>query len=235
MTNDNIINKFMDRVSANENGCWIWKPGKRTGRTTLADFFDGQKQLSPRLFSFMHIGNNPAPTAQLTNRCGNPLCVNPDHLCQQSIAERFLSYVSVSPDGCWLWNGTRIGPMEYGQFTFTDDSGKKKVMAHRFSYELHVGTIPDGLFVCHKCDVPQCVNPDHLFVGTPSDNTMDAWQKQRMNVLPPTAKLSSDDVQEIRRLHSTRTVTNKAIAAIFGVTPSNITCIVKCKSWATSA
>lgn len=231
MTNGSIIDRFMDRVTVGESGCWIWKPGRRPNRTTLVDFYDGHNQLSPRTFAFIHIGHNPLPTSPLVNRCGDPLCVNPEHLHAQSINERFLSYVAMSPNGCWLWNGTKIGPMQYGQFTFADRAGKKKVMAHRFSYELHIGQIPDSMFVCHKCDVPRCVNPAHLFLGTPADNTMDAWQKQRMNILPPTNKLTTEDVQEIRRLHASGTIPNKTIAEMFGVTPSNITYITKGKSW----
>lgn len=231
MNHDNVIDRFMNHVTVDKTGCWIWKLGKRHNRTTLIDFYDGHKCLSPRTFAFIHIGHNPAPTYQLINRCNNSLCVNPEHLHAQSISERFMSYVTISPDGCWLWNGTKIGTAQYGQFTFTDHTGKKKVMAHRFSYEFHIGQIPDNIFVCHKCDVPRCVNPAHLFLGTPADNTMDAWRKQRMNVLPPTKKLTTEDVQEIRRLHASKTITNKSIAEMFGVTPSNITHITKGNVW----
>lgn len=65
----------------------------------------------------------------------------------------------------------------YGQF----NTSIKLVRAHRFSYELHFGKIPQGMFVCHKCDIPNCVNPEHLFLGTPKDNTQDCIRKGRFN------------------------------------------------------
>lgn len=73
--------------------------------------------------------------------------------------------------GCWLWTGAWNGE-GYGLFRHT-----KRV--HRFSYELHHGPIPDGLFVCHRCHVPACVNPDHLYAGTHTQNMLDRRGRPR--------------------------------------------------------
>ena len=86
--------------------------------------------------------------------------------------DRFWSKVEKS-DSCWLWTGSTS--KKYGQITVDG----KRIRAHRFSYTLQRGPIPSGLFVCHTCDVPHCVNPDHLFLGTNRDNLRDMTKKNR--------------------------------------------------------
>ena len=75
---------------------------------------------------------------------------------------------------CWLWTGA-MTTGGYGSFSF---NGKPR-KAHRWSYEFHKSPIPKGLFVCHACDVPACVNPNHLWVGTARDNAVDMVRKNR--------------------------------------------------------
>lgn len=80
--------------------------------------------------------------------------------------------------GCWIWMSS-LSDRGYGQLTIKN----KTIYAHRFSWELHNGPIPEGLLVCHHCDTPLCVNPDHLFVGTQKDNILDAMRKGRLTSL----------------------------------------------------
>ncbi len=93
------------------------------------------------------------------------------------VFERFVKFTRYK-DGCWIWTGAKR-TSGYGVFKL---DGKAE-SAHRVSYKLFKGNIPEGIFVCHTCDNPMCVNPDHLFLGTASDNMMDAQNKGRL-VIP---------------------------------------------------
>ncbi|MFD9905613.1 HNH endonuclease signature motif containing protein [Streptomyces sp. NPDC059063] len=105
-------------------------------------------------------------------RHGNLLGVRP----REAAAVRFWLRVDRNaPGGCWLWTGAR-GDHGYG--TLQGDDGRT-VGAHRFSYTLHHGPIPDGLLVMHSCDNPPCANPAHLSVGTHADNMRDMAAKGR--------------------------------------------------------
>ena len=92
---------------------------------------------------------------------------------EMTVTERLLAKVKKS-DGCWLWTGA-ISIYGYARFLH----GGKNRFAHRVAYTLFVGPIPDGMSVCHKCDTPRCINPDHLFLGTLADNMMDCVSKGR--------------------------------------------------------
>lgn len=121
--------------------------------------------------------------------------------------------------GCWIWEGC-INTSGYGWMSHR----KRSMAAHRYSYAVHCGPIPNGMMVCHRCDNRLCVNPDHLFLGTNADNMADMATKCR-----GTAKLSISDVIEVRRQRETG-ATIYAIADRFNVSPSNISYIVRHKS-----
>lgn len=84
-------------------------------------------------------------------------------------------HVTVPEAGCWIWIG-RCKASGYGRIGI---GRNRQFMAHRVSWELHRGPIPAGKYVCHKCDTPACVNPDHLFLGSAEDNAKDRESKAR--------------------------------------------------------
>ena len=141
---------------------------------------------------------------------------------------RFWSYVDQQKEGCWEWKSwfMRVG---YGCF----DARKKKYGAHRVSYFLRIGPIPDGMCVCHHCDNRKCVRPDHLFLGTKKDNTKDMISKKRglVGELNGSAKLTEGDVRQIRRQFSVGDTTKRDLARNYGVTEMAVTCLLSRKTW----
>lgn len=112
--------------------------------------------------------------------------------------ERFISKVDKT-DNCWEWKGStyRFG---YGHFRRKINNKWVMYKAHRYSYEFYKGPIPMGAFVCHHCDNPKCVNPDHLFSGTALDNTLDMIKKQRKGIIRnPKHRLLSMDIAKMIR------------------------------------
>jgi HNH endonuclease len=130
-----------------------------------------------------------------------------------------------SDDECWEWKGylTHRG---YGQLKVK----QKNVYAHRYSYELHYGRIPDNLLVCHKCDNRKCVNPSHLFLGTQKDNIHDMDKKGRRVVRPGTMKITRRDANEIRLLHKKGISVNE-LSKRYGLQPCTIRNIIAYRIW----
>ena len=120
-------------------------------------------------------------------------------------------------DGRWLWTGGKL-KCGYGRM-YTKEGNQT---AHRISYALHKGAIPEGAWVLHKCDVRACVNPDHLFAGSPNDNVQDCLEKGRRITMRGTkhgrAKLDEISVKIIR----TSPLSIQELAVIFEVAPKVI-------------
>lgn len=127
---------------------------------------------------------------------------------------------SPEPDGCWLWLGT-IASNGYGVLWVGGRKGNY-IGAHRISFELRYGCVPDGLWVLHKCDIALCVRPDHLFLGTNVDNSRDRSLKGRSvrGEKHPLHKLDRSTVLEMRHLRETTALSFQEIASRFDVSKS---------------
>lgn len=150
---------------------------------------------------------------------------------------RFWEKVEIG-NSCWLWTAGKT-PNGYGKHKVC----RTTIGAHRFSYELHYGKVPAGMLVCHRCDNPICVRPDHLFLGTPADNMADKVRKGRQAKgkqlnLPsvcgernPNAKLMFAQVTMIREEHASGRTSYRLLAERFGVSKGMIAFIVRGENW----
>jgi hypothetical protein len=145
-----------------------------------------------------------------------------------AIASRFWAKVNKSGD-CWIWE-SHINYAGYGKFMLNRISQS----AHRVAWELTNGPIPEGLCICHKCDNPPCVNPEHLFLGTHADNAADRVAKGRgigcPGELNPKAKVSKKDVEDIRRRCASGE-SRQSVASLYGITAGQVRNITTGKAW----
>lgn len=147
-----------------------------------------------------------------------------------TVAERFIKKVFKSENGCWLWQAA-INKRGYGIVKIDGRS----LLAHRASWEIHNGSIPDGLFLCHKCDVRDCVNPGHLFLGTNQDNVTDKENKGRGNQAKgersPNSKLHRLQVMAIRYRREVLGETVESLGKTYGIAHANISQVCLYRVW----
>lgn len=148
-----------------------------------------------------------------------------------SLVDRFWKKWTIEQTGCWKWSG------------YLDKNGRGRllrnnikdnhILAHRLSYLLFYGPIPDNLKVCHKCDNPSCVNPEHLFLGTQTDNIKDCVYKQRHSFGERNGrvKLKERDVRMIVYMWRTKEFTQREIADIYNISRCSVKDIVNRRRW----
>lgn len=145
------------------------------------------------------------------------------------IEEHFWAQVKIlGPDDCWEWRGHR-SRKGYGQLWFIDQT----IAAHRVAWILTHGTIPDGLWVLHKCDNPPCTNINHLFLGTNDDNVADKITKNRQahGVNHPHAKLTEEQVIEARQRFAKGGISMAALAREYSVSGVSMRCVLLRATW----
>lgn len=208
----------------------MWTGAK--GRSGHAQFSWNGKLTTASRFAYQFIKGDAGK--QLENLCGKASCVNPDHwqvkekkeiepYVAPTPEERFWEKVIKTHNGCWEWQGAKGNKTAHGRFKVNGSL----VGAHRYSYELAHGEIPDGAYICHKCDNPACVNPDHLYAGTPRDNVLDMLRRDRStNVL-----LTKNKVKEIRQRYANGGITQKKLASVYNVSEHTISSVVNRITW----
>lgn len=134
---------------------------------------------------------------------------------ERASRERFLEKVSVSADGCWVWTA-KIHKDGYGQIKVGGRYGKT-LAAHRVSWMMFRGRIPNGLYVLHSCDTRSCVNPEHLFTGTAQHNTDDMLKKGRGQDYSKVRKISDEQAVQMQKMHASGGVTYKEVGEAFNV------------------
>jgi len=231
--------RFWSLVNKTET-CWLWTgyidPNKKQGRFGLKN--NPNVIVGAHRYSYeIHFGAI-TPNDYIDQTCGIITCVNPDHLqlrnrCPGEVIRFWKKVQKLGKEECWLWLAG-VDENGYGAFSrdYVTKEGRKKkqISASRFSWELHTGTMPPpDIFVCHTCDNPPCVNPNHLFLGSTQDNTQDMVNKNRQSKCEDhgMAILTETDVHFIRESK----LGHSELSRQLGISISSIFSIRKGISW----
>lgn len=228
-----VIAKFWAGVEKTD-ACWLWTgyldklglPVIRTGIASKGTFLHSY----PRRITLELAGISVPYKSQVVITCANRLCLNPLHLAHGDEA-RFWNKVqklSAANGSCWVWTGDQDKDM-YGRFKIAG----KTVRAHRYSYELYIGhSVSESVLLCHTCDHPWCVNPQHLFPGSHADNHTDKTQKERQakGETIASSKLTDDEVRLMRELKLAGETTIQ-LSQKFSVGKTTVLEVVSGKRW----
>lgn len=218
------------------NECWNWKSlvsSSGNGRFVYLD-----KEYMAHVMAYkLYYGVEPDKKF-LIRDCNNIKCCNPLHMriiaLSEHIERKFWESVLVKElDECWEWRGSKDQD-GYGKLHITKAGQELNLRSHRISYEIHFGSIPEDMLVCHKCDNPPCCNPKHLFLGTNQDNITDKIKKNRgtHGENHPSSKLTWRDVLKIRCLYEQNPNVNIShLARIYGVSRMTMKHAMISKTW----
>lgn len=232
--------RFWSRVGKTDT-CWMWGGGTNNqGRPLFDVSFKPRRRVVGQRVAYESEVRPLARGEVMFIDCGEPLCVRPAHLrvgtqtdfdrwSMERQTELFWSHVDKSGD-CWEWT------LHRDSFGYGGTSWKNRYMtAHVKAWTLTFGPPPEGMHVCHRCDNPPCCRPDHLFLGTPAENSADMVRKGRSarvrGTAKPGAKLTEDQVREIRRRYEAGGVSTHQLAPEYGVTAMTIWAVVRRKKY----
>lgn len=190
-----VLARIMSYLELQSNGCENWTASMPGGQPQIGGVFQGNRWMAKARVVRWRLERGVIPRAHhLALTCQNKACLNLRHIAivtakqftaaalaaqhrptRETDIARLMMYVKKAENGCWLWTGATIGPQGYGTFWLD----QKQIPAHRASYFLLKGPLLPGLVVMHSCDDRQCVNPEHLSLGSHEDNMQDMAQKGR--------------------------------------------------------
>lgn len=234
--------RFWEKVAISKpEDCWEWLGHFSRDGAPRFQAKSHHNEEAYRTAYKIKIGDIPHGMCVL-HACRNRSCVNPKHLYlgepierwafkhdPEYIKNRFWSKVKIAAESeCWEWTASKH--QGYGMFMF---KGRAR-NAHRMAYMFAHGDIPVGMFICHHCDNPGCVNPSHLFLGTNADNVRDRTIKDRHQHLKGSqhgrAKLTEDQARIIRKEYQSGT-RPAILARQYGVNRTTITYLGQGKTW----
>lgn len=187
---------------------------------------------------YCHCGcGEKAPLAKITrtdqgHRKGEPIRFINGHNNRKPWPQRFWDKVEKrGPDECWIWVGT-LPADGYGRIQLGGRAGKY-ALAHRVSYEMEFGPIPDGMLACHHCDVTACVNPRHIFLGDQHDNMRDMavkWRSQK-GERHHNVKLTEPQVAEMRKRFATGAVSKAQLSRDYDISEAQVRDVIARRAW----
>ena len=196
------IARFWSKVNKTDT-CWLWTGWNKNERGVFSTFQNRKPiHCAPHRVSWKLCFGDIPNDMRLKQSCGNKLCVNPQHLYTISDLQNFWSKVKKTGT-CWLWQGKTV-EFGYGIYFYNNTHWK----THRLSWTLHFGKIPEGKRVLHECDVPACLNPDHLHLGDDADNRAEMISRGRQakgENVPQHILTESEAIRIIQRLSCLKT------------------------------
>jgi hypothetical protein len=234
-----VVENFNQNIDKTDY-CWNWTGTLGAPNLPIICFsVDGKRQTNMARRVSVILAGKTLDTSEHVKPliCHNNLCVNPDHLVFGNEA-RFYSYVHKNSEdngGCWVWIGS-IANTGYGAFYIYENGNKIQISAHQYSWQLANNfklSKDSEHFICHKCDHPYCVNPNHLFLGTAKENSADmiAKNRQAKGEENGQSKLTDPDVINIRELFQAGGVTQTQLSLQFGVSKTTISDVIRRKVW----